>query len=446
MIKRPPYWRKQFTPRLFQSVGKSQEMSRFIKHVNAEYVYWEKFQYLKIPKGFTKEEAWAYLKFSRITSADVIPIKAKDGSQFTYYLTKSMYQKISFIDSNTSGLLSDVENTSRTKMNELLISGLSEEAIASSQIEGANTSRKVAKKMLFSQRKAKNRSEQMIINNYQVMQRLQEWKDLEISIEMIKEIQKNITLNTLDDKLDEGRFREDSDNIAIVDKLTGEIVFTPPKSIFVIKELQRFVEFANSKDNQEDYIHPVIKASILHFWLAYLHPFADGNGRTARAIFYWFLLKNNYWLFQYLSVSRIIKRSKKQYDDSFAYAEVDENDFSYFLNYQLRAVELSIKEFISHYQKKLSNEKQVIKIVEKLGNLNSRQINLLQELNTDKDTQIDITIHKTKFQISYETARSDLKYLEQKDFLKVIRVKNKFIYIPNTIKIKSLFENTEKKN
>lgn len=44
--------------------------------------------------------------------------------------------------------------------------------------------------------------------------------------------------------------------------------------------------------------------------IAYMHPFVDGNGRTARALFYWYMLKSGYWLTEYLSISRVIAKSK----------------------------------------------------------------------------------------------------------------------------------------
>ena len=70
------------------------------------------------------------------------------------------------------------------------------------------------------------------------MQRLQEWKGLNLSLDMLIEIQKNITQNTLEDVKDEGRFREDKDNIAVINRVTGEVVFDPPPKEFVITELK----------------------------------------------------------------------------------------------------------------------------------------------------------------------------------------------------------------
>src|SRR5205814_10028127 len=52
--------------------------------------------------------------------------------------------------------------------------------------------------------------------------------------------------------------------------------------------------------------HPMVRSMILHFWLAYDHPFVDGNGRTARALFYWSMLRNGYWMFEYITISKII--------------------------------------------------------------------------------------------------------------------------------------------
>lgn len=255
-----------------------------------------------MPKNFSVEEAWAFLKFSRQTNQELTPVKDKNGDSFRFAITKSMYQKLSHIDSNTSGFLSsEWGKTTEAKKSQLIISGLSEEAIASSQIEGASTSRRVAKEMLL-------------------------------------EIQENITRDTLKDSDDSGRFRNDDDDIHIVDSVRNKVVFTPPKKEVVEKELDRLIEFANNDEKDEEFIHPVVKATIIHFWLSYLHPFVDGNGRTARALFYWYLLKKNYWLFQYLSVSRAIKLSRVQYDDSFLKTELDDNDLTYFVFYQLSVI------------------------------------------------------------------------------------------------------------
>lgn len=439
-IKKPPEWIKYFSPNLIQKGLNSSELLQLVKKAEKEYVYWDTFKYYPSTPDFTIEESWAYLKFTRISNRENTLIKASDNTYFTFTTTKTIYQKLSYIDSNTSGFIStEWKKPTETQKNQLIISGLSEEAIASSQIEGANTSRKVAKDMILSKRKPRTKDEQMIINNYQVMQRLLDWKDLDLSLEMLLEIQKNITTETLDNENDSGRLRTDDDNIAIIDSLTGETVFTPPSSNEVKTELVELIKYANSETTEEEFIHPVIKACILHFWLVYLHPFVDGNGRTARALFYWYLLKKNYWMFQYLSVSRVIKKSKTQYDNSFLYSELDGNDLTYFLSYMVKSIMQSIEDFIIHYNKKLQEDEITEKITSILKGFNERQINLLQHLNEHKNEIVDISTHQNKHRVAYQTARTDILGLVKKGFLAQMVNGKKYEYIPNAIAIKELF-------
>lgn len=440
MINKPPKWKKIISSDLFSRALESEELQQIIKHAGIEYVYWDKFKHYTPPAGFTIEEAWTYLKFSRISNREQTPILDKNEIPFGFTLTKSMYQDLSFIDSNTSGLLISTNLTKPTEnqKNQLIISGLSEEAIASSQIEGASTSRKIAKEMILSQRKPRNKSEQMIINNYQVMQRLMDWKNLDLSKKMLLEIQKNITTGTLDDENDAGKFRTDADNIQIINSLSGEAVFTPPKEAVFSKELDRFIAFANSED--EEFIHPTIKASILHFWLAYLHPFVDGNGRTARALFYWYILKKNYWLFQYLSVSRAIKKSRVQYDEAYEKTELDDNDLTYFILFKLKAIKVAIEDFVAHYERKIEEDKKNEELASQLLEFNERQIALLSFLKDKSEKIIDIKTHQTKHQIAYQTARTDLIKLASKGLLTQLTDSKKYVYIPNTLAIRKLIK------
>ncbi|KKT45798.1 MAG: Filamentation induced By CAMP protein Fic [Candidatus Gottesmanbacteria bacterium GW2011_GWA2_44_17] len=166
----------------------------------------------------------------------------------------------------------------------------------------------------------------------------------------------------------------------------------------------------------------------------------DGNGRTARAIFYWYLLKNNYWVFQYLSVSRIIKKSKKQYDDSFLFTETDDDDMTYFLFYKLKAIVLSIKDFTEHYKNKIQNEKNIENLSTRLTGFNQRQISLLQYCYMNPSTTIDILTHQSKHRVAYQTARTDILNLVKKGHFSLMRKGLKFIFVPSPGKIKQLFK------
>lgn len=438
---KPPGWRDKLNSELFQKALSSTELRDLINHAQKDYVPWDKFKHLKKIEGFTSEEAWAYLKFTRLSNVELTPIKSLDSKRFSYNITKSMYQKLSEIDSKASGyLLAKLNKPSPKQKNQLIMSSISEEAIASSQIEGANTSRKVAKEMILTKRDPKTSDEQMIINNYQVMQRLNDWKDLNLSIEMLIEIQKNITVNTLDNPEDSGRLRENDDQIHVVDALTGQSTFVPPIRKFIDSELGKLVAYANQDDDDENFVHPVIKAIILHFWIAYLHPFVDGNGRTARAVFYWYLLRKNYWLFQYLSVSRVIKNSRVQYGDAYLHSEYDDNDLTYFVSYNLKVVIKAINEFVSYFNKKLMEEEALKLYAEQLSQFNERQVALLNYFNEHPDKVTDVSTHQSKHLIVQQTASSDLTLLVKKGLLTRMKNDKKYVYVPNTSEIKKIFE------
>lgn len=437
----PPKWNKYISGNFFEKALKSQDLLEFIKKADKDYIYWSKFKYLTPPPSFSIEEAWAFLRFSRLTNQEHSSITGINKVPFRFNITKIMNRKLSFIDSNMSGfLVGEWRRPTISQKNQLLISSLSEEAIASSQIEGANTSRKIAKEMILSERKPKTRDEQMIINNYQVMQRLMDWKDTRLSKDMLLDIQKNITVRTLENENDSGRLRMDEDGINVVDRLSGEIVFTPPKEKEMQEGLEQLIIYANQEESEDNFTHPVIKASLLHFWLAYLHPFVDGNGRTARALFYWYLLRKNYWMFQYLSVSRIIRKKKRKYENAFLYSELDQNDLTYFLIYIIEVIVEAYEDFMSHYEKKLEKDAAIEKIAHKLRELNERQVSLLQYLNEHKDKTVDIATHRNKWKIAYETARTDIQKLEKKGYLTPIADSKKYEYIPNTVAIRDLFK------
>src|SRR3989339_720489 len=245
MIEKSPQWQKLLTRELIEKIQGSKEIQEILSKARKEYVYWDKFKYYPFPKNITPEEAWAFLKITR-SSNEKTPIKSNLGENFTYSITKSLYQKLNFIDTHGAGLLKSFKDKpSSAQASKYIISSLTEEAIASSQIEGANTTHKVAKDMILSQRKPRNKSEQMIVNNYLAMQKIAEWKDLELTEQMLLDLQKILTDQTIDDTSIVGRFRNDEDEIIVHDPITGEIAHIPPKKELMLSELKRLIKYAN---------------------------------------------------------------------------------------------------------------------------------------------------------------------------------------------------------
>jgi len=440
-IQKSPNWKDYLNNNLFEKAFKSSELKSLLSKAQKEYLYWDNFKYQNIPKDFTPEEAWAFLKFERMSSYQETPIMSNDDKFFQFSLTNTLNQKLNYIDTHASSFLKTT-NLSDAQKNKFIITGLTEEAIATSQIEGANTTRKVAKEMLASQRQPKNKDEQMILNSYQMMQKLTEWKNLDLSEEMLLEIQTIVTEKTLEDINDQGRFRNDDDNIVVKDPITEEVVHTPPIKEKMQAELVRLIEFANKPKEEDDseFINPVVKASMIHFWIAYLHPFVDGNGRTARAVFYWYLLKQDYWLVEYLTISRAIVNSRKKYDNAFIYSE-NELDLTYFILYIAESFKIAITKFIEYFDEKRKELEEFKKIAYKLEKYNPRQIALLKYfINNRNYFPTDVNIHQVKHGVSRQTASNDLISLVEKGLLMQTTKKRKYIFTPNIEAIANLFK------
>ena len=407
--------------------------------ITPDYLYWDKIKHKTIPKGMTAEEFWSTIKFMRKAQSQKTPIISIENKYFTWVKLPELEEFLHNVDLNMGGNLfmysSDIDEKSKYKF---ISRGIIEEAIASSQLEGANTTRQAAKKMLLEGRKPKDHSETMIVNNHQAMQAVEnEYKDKEISISSILELHTLLTKDTLPQE-EQGKFREDSDQIVVDDKATGHIYHVGPKMAFVEEQMKKFVIFANDKES-EPFIHPIIKAIMIHFWIAYLHPFTDGNGRLARLLFYWYLLKKNYWAFGYLPISKVIKKSAVSYGQAYLYTEQDEFDLTYFIDYNIQKIKIAINDFKKYLQEKSMENKRMNKITKDSHHFNDRQIQLLQYLSEKEEESTTVKSHTTIYRVTKATAIKDLKNLEKLGFISSER-RGKFIHYRGTPKIKSLFK------
>ena len=173
------------------------------------------------------------------------------------------------------------------------------------------------------------------------------------------------------------------------------------------------VTFANQDEG--DFVHPIIKASILHFWLGYLHAFSDGNGRLARLIFYWYLLRHNYWAFAYLPIAAKIKSGgKKNYTMAYVYTEQDDYDLTYFISYLLRKASEAHKDFQTYLTNTSKSNSEVARIARSKYRLNDRQIQLIKYLAADSDNSTTISSYISVSGVSRATAITDLVDLQRK--------------------------------
>lgn len=391
-----------------------EKLTAIIEKINDEYEYWDKVKYKNIPESCTSvQELWTRVKASRITTT----VYTWEKYDVTFGLTNRMQRMCHEFDMNFGGSWGNSAVLSHENREQYLISSLMEEAIFSSQMEGAATTRKVAKDMLRKKMAPKDKSQQMIANNYQTIRFIVENKEKPLTPELVFHIHRLMTEKTLENPEDTGRLRRNN-NVVVEDGITHEVVHMPPS----YEELPAFVEELCHYFNETDakvFVHPIIRGIIIHFMVAYMHPFVDGNGRIARALFYWYMLKQGYWLMEYMSVSRVIASSKKSYEKAYQYVESDGMDVGYFIIYNLKVLEKAFKQ-LQAYLKKKQEEKTLANTFLQLGNINERQAQIIRMYIDNPNEVLTVKDVQTKFMVTATTAKSDITGLMQRGMLSEI--------------------------
>ena len=406
-----------------ESLFKKTEPTRIISLITQKlpddrYFHWDELRHRSPPEGCTLEEWWLSLRFQRNSQARVLPLLDPQERAFSWFLTDPMLLCLHKIDMMAGGTVQmPAQVTNSSTRDQYLVSRLMEEAITSSQLEGAATTREVARDMLRSKSEPRNISERMILNNYLTMSELTNWRTQSLTPELVYEIHRHITMDTLDDPTAAGRLRRVDEPVEVIDEMTEEVLHTPPPAETLEARLQAMCDFANQPDDAVPFVHPIIRAVILHFWLAYDHPFKDGNGRTARALFYWMMLKRGFWLFQFISISQILLKARAQYGQAFLKTETDGNDLNYFLLHQLGVIEQAIKSLHDYIRRKSEEVSEASKRLRALGEFNHRQEALLNRAIRHPGTAFTIESHQQSHRVSYATARSDILRLVELSLL-----------------------------
>lgn len=402
------------------------EFQALVSRANDEYLHWHDFRYKPVPHGIKSEAAWAYVKLGRMLTKKFVPFRDKDEKAFSYWIPDVLLKALNEIDRLAGGTILTDQPGALPPQEQYVISSLMEEAIASSQLEGSATTRKIAKEMLRTGRKPNNKSELMILNNWETMLFIREHRAEKLTPEMICEIHRRITHDTLDSQEEAGVLRA-SDDIEV--SYRHETVHRPPKAETLKDRIEALCSFANH-DDEAHWIHPVIKATMIHFWLAYDHPFTDGNGRTARALMYWYLLSRRYLLFEFLAISRYFLKSPAQYVKAYVFSETDDGDLTYFLVYNLRVISLALRDLRKYITRKQREMTRSNELLRKCKGLNSRQKVLIYHAIRFPHDFYTIEAHKNYHSIVYETARNDLSHLVTKGFLLKEKQGKEFVFLP----------------
>lgn len=399
-----------------------------------KYLHWSQLKW-RVPRD-KAVSIWKAIKLKRISQMKYLPLQDERGVRFSYCTPPSMEAKLHQIAKVAGGNVGaiDSEGASDRLQNRFLVSSLiMEEAITSAQLEGASTTREVAKKMLEEEREPENEDERMILNNYLLLRHAEKIKDEELSVDQILEFHRIATMGTTENNVCPGDFRADND--IYVEDSNGEVAHQPPDCKVIYERMTKLCEFANIDHSGLDnniFITPVVKAIVLHFMVGYEHPFRDGNGRTARAIFYWYMLKCEYNLFKYVSISKLLKEKPKEYGLAYLYSERDINDLTYFIYFQLDIILAAFRELENYLNEKVSEFQKIAEVLEKTkwgSTLNFIQKDLIKKAVKEPGSLFTVKKVSNSYSISPNTARNHLNFLVKRKLFLSTRDGRTVIYI-----------------
>lgn len=387
-----------------ESLRASPDAIAYAKRYNELYLHWDELRYREFGTS-NRMDVWRLMKLTRIMSYRQVGIGSLHLSYSPY--DSSLQKMLLEIDSRALSGFPMSCGVDAKEASILSIGFTMEESIASSQLEGASTTTELAKKLLRSGHQPNDRSQRMILNNYRAMQLIKEHLNEPLSIQLILDVHRTVTDELMDDPDDSGRFRGD-DSIVIRDVYDDVAYHVPPKYEEIYGMMGDLCSYAN---DGSDPIHPIIKGIVLHYALAYIHPFKDGNGRVSRALFYWYCMKNSYAMMEFLSISKTIKNHRQGYDMAYLLSETDGDDITYFIRYNLKMVLESIRVLDDCLERRDAQHEGPV------DGLSSRQTRILKDMMREGGSvsQYEISV---RYQISVPTARRDLLKLMERGLVK----------------------------
>lgn len=417
------------TPELY---GRLDEMAS-ITSIDGEYMAFDTFTHKMSNVVVARDEKalfWALVKQKRATALRPLLTVPTYSVPLQFYLTDEILAACELVDRHATdhalrGAFPEILAHHRVAFlrQELEF----EEAILSSQLEGAATTRVVAADMLRSHRKPRTESERMIVGNLAMINEAQQHVNAKLTPALIQAIHETGTRGIDDATYKPGVFRT-TDDIA-VQTPDGHIIHQPPPAEGLLQRLEALCAWFNHPSPR--YTHPLVRAIALHFLIAHEHPFHDGNGRVARALFYWAMLRNGYGSFLYISISRYLKEAHAQYVNSFRRVQTDDMDLTYFLDAQCRIIRrglINLLEYLTDLQERMKAIRIEWSKQPSYNALNDRQKHLLDVARSGITTRFRSVDLTRNFGIAANTALSDLNALVAAGFLEKRKEGREWVY------------------
>ncbi len=356
---------------------------------------------------------WSRIERERARKAQNLDLLGKNGKPFYLVLVPKILTLIAEI-AEDRGFLSSLK-LPKSYIKTRSQKALKKEAYYSSRIEGAVTSFEEAlRHMNRKVRRFSDESMQMIYNNKEALEFMFQHKADNFSKDVILGLHKILLYNTHKDKpIAVGQYRKGPIYVVNAQR---EVVYEAPPPDQAKKMMEQFVAWMNQKPP----VHPLVDAAIAHLYFVHVHPFDDGNGRSARALSNLYLEKNGYSFINLLSPSDYFEHHRSAYYKSIQAAEGHGNDATYFALFYLEALKSELQKIKDELKK--NQKTQGIRDVldrETRTKLNRRQIKAIRWLLENASPMTTRKYCKLN-KCSDETARKDFNTLLGMDLITTV--------------------------
>lgn len=362
-MKNPPQFRGR-TDLVLDQLVKSPHKERLADYLallkslddRGRYLPFDALRY-RWPAGLDSTLCWALVKKARAAQYSRLLPLGEPARWLQFVLTPQAQKAISAVDRQTTTAVLEYmtgQIGEHAHFSYLLNDLIKDEAISSSQLEGAATTTRVARDMLKRHRLPRTPDERMVFGNFKMMNFAWERRYQPLSVELICAMHR-VGVEGIDDRQYSPGLLRTNDDVVVQDGQGNTVHRPPPVEGLVSRllDLSEWINRSHGNPRQPDYLHPLIKAIALHFALGYEHPFRDGNGRVARALFYWFMFKNEFSAFRYIAISVLLRNAPVKYGRSYLDTEADDLDLTYFIDFQCSVVLRAVGRFTEAYRKSL---------------------------------------------------------------------------------------------
>lgn len=312
----------------------------------------------------------------------------KDGELITYRKTDRIKELLKEINDRVNNLGSLEGSEERA---------LIEEAYSTNTIEGADTTVAETVKLRKGKRPT-NKSQQMVYNTLNTIDSL-EINKFNFTQKEIMNVWDSLTYKVLDNEEIRGDLYRCGE--VVIHNSLNKTVFEAPSYIKVPMMMDLLEEYIKENSDEDD----IIKSIIIHYYLVYIHPFCDGNGRISRLLLSTYLIKKGYDIFNNVSITSEVLEDRSRYYKSLRDSENEYNDITPFIEFYLE----SINKVLDRYSRGFD--------VGLRSRLNSNQTRFIVGAKKHKIRTVSVSEYSKKWNISEDEARGDLTELEDAELL-----------------------------